>query len=83
MAVGLITNAKLANDIVQDQKCDLVAIGREALFNPNWALHLEIELNEDSNFNNWPNQYGWWLDKEKNVQQIIFLHFEIYLLFKK
>ena len=55
----------LQTDIVQDQKCDLVAIGREALFNPNWALHSEIELNEDSNFNNWPNQYGWWLDKRK------------------
>ena len=67
MAVGLITNAKFANSIVQEQKCDLVAIGREALFNPNWALHTEIELNEDSNFNNWPNQYGWWLDKRKTI----------------
>jgi len=67
MAVGLITNAEFANDIVQDQKCDLVAIGREALFNPNWALHSEIELNGDGDFNNWPNQYGWWLDKRKKM----------------
>ena len=73
MAVGLITNAKFANSIVQEQKCDLVAVGREALFNPNWALHSEIELNEDSNFNNvLINMDGGWI-KEKNVQQINFL----------
>ncbi len=60
--VGLITRARQAEEILQNGQCDLVAIGREALHNPNWPVHAAIELQADTDFSYWPNQYGWWLD---------------------
>jgi 2,4-dienoyl-CoA reductase-like NADH-dependent reductase (Old Yellow Enzyme family) len=62
IGVGLITNARQAEEILQRGQCDLVAIGREALFNPHWTLHAALELGADTNFELWPRQYGWWLD---------------------
>jgi len=62
MGVGLITKARQAEDILLQGQCDLVAIGREALFNPYWTLHAAMELGAGPNFELWPRQYGWWLD---------------------
>lgn len=36
IAVGLITSAEFAESILNDGKCDLVALGRELLRNPYW-----------------------------------------------
>lgn len=41
MAVGLILDALQAEQVLQSGAADLVAIGREALYNPNWPLHAE------------------------------------------
>jgi 2,4-dienoyl-CoA reductase-like NADH-dependent reductase (Old Yellow Enzyme family) len=38
-AVGLITDPHQANDIILGGHADLVALGRELLRNPYWALH--------------------------------------------
>ena len=35
MAVGLITEPDLADRAIAEERCDLVAIGRQALYNPN------------------------------------------------
>src|SRR5690606_2802267 len=62
MAVGLITEPELANEAIEQGRADLVAIGREALFNPNWPLHAEAKLGaaDASNpYASWPEQYGW------------------------
>ncbi len=61
MGVGLITGARQAEDILRRGQCDLVAIGREALYDPYWALHAARELGADPDFRLWPNSYGWWL----------------------
>ncbi len=62
VAVGLIVDAKQAEAIVSDSRADLVAIGREALLNPNWALHAHDQLKPaDELFAAWPPQSGWWL----------------------
>ena len=37
MAVGLITHPEQANQIIENGQADLVAVAREALFNPMWA----------------------------------------------
>ena len=37
MAVGLITHPEQANQIIESGKADLVAVAREALFNPMWG----------------------------------------------
>ena len=44
MAVGLIIDARQAEAIVTDGEADLVALGREAQDDPNWALHAAREL---------------------------------------
>jgi 2,4-dienoyl-CoA reductase-like NADH-dependent reductase (Old Yellow Enzyme family) len=44
MAVGLILDAQLANDIVAQGKADLVALARPALEDPNFAIHASAAL---------------------------------------
>ena len=66
MAVGLILTARQAEEALQAGRADLIAIGREALFNPNWALHAAHELGADADFAQWPEQYGWWLTRRES-----------------
>ena len=61
MAVGLITHPQQAEDILAEGRADLIAIGREALVDPNWALHAARDLVHDTRFETWPEQSGWWL----------------------
>lgn len=61
MAVGLITHPKQAEDILAEGRADLIAIGREALVDPMWALHAAQTLGADPLFEAWPEQSGWWL----------------------
>ena len=56
-----------ANDIIEQKKADLIALGREALVNPNWPLHAMRELSEDKNFNDWPPNSGWWLEVRQRM----------------
>ena len=65
MAVGLITKPEQAEEILNRRQADLIAIGREILFNPNWANHAAISLGGYDSFNLWPEQYGWWLEKRQ------------------
>ena len=61
MAVGLITHPQQAEAILAEGRADLIAIGREALVDPNWALHAARALGHDTLFETWPEQSGWWL----------------------
>lgn len=71
MAVGLILHPRQAEDVLASGAADLVAIGREALFDPNWPLHAELALGNakgeigDGTFASWPKQYGWWLERRE------------------
>ena len=62
-AVGLITHPRQAEEILQAGQADLIAIGREALYNPNWPHHAAAALGADPEFADWPTQYGWWLTR--------------------
>jgi len=53
-AVGLITNPGQAESILQEDKADLILLGRELLRNPYFALHAARELGDDVT---WPVQY--------------------------
>jgi 2,4-dienoyl-CoA reductase-like NADH-dependent reductase (Old Yellow Enzyme family) len=55
-AVGLITEAAYANEIITSGDTDLVFIARELLREPYWALKAQSELGEDPS---WPIQYGY------------------------
>jgi 2,4-dienoyl-CoA reductase-like NADH-dependent reductase (Old Yellow Enzyme family) len=75
MAVGLILHPQQAEDIVVQGYADIVAVGREALFDPNWPLHAELALSAKNEgaaketaedvFASWPKQYGWWLERRE------------------
>lgn len=55
-AVGLITDAEHANEIVTGGAADLVFIARELLREPYWALKAEQELGAEPS---WPTPYGY------------------------
>ena len=63
VAVGLILTGRQAEDIVRDGHADLVAVGRQALYDPFWPLHAEHELNAGAGFDQWHVSSGWWLEK--------------------
>ena len=73
MAVGLIVDPFVAEDILQQGRADLIAIAREALVNPCWAQMAEIALGRKAfdAMDDWPVQYGWWLKhRERSIEQI-------------
>ena len=53
-AVGLITSAVQANEIIEKGQADLVLLGRESLRKPYFPLHAAFELGADMP---WPDQY--------------------------
>jgi len=53
-AVGLITTATQAEDILTHDKADLIFLARESLRNPYFPMKAAKELNEDFK---WPDQY--------------------------
>jgi len=63
IAVGLILTPSQAAEIVDTGKADIVAIGREALVDPNWALHARRALTPERGYADWPQESGWWLDR--------------------
>jgi 2,4-dienoyl-CoA reductase-like NADH-dependent reductase (Old Yellow Enzyme family) len=67
MAVGLILTAQLAAQIVEQSSADLVAIGREALDDPNWPLHAARTLGADTDYGSWPKPFGWWLNMRESI----------------
>ena len=67
MAVGLIVAPHQADAIIRSGSADLVAVGREALFNPHWPLHAARALGADAGWRNWPACYGWWLDARERT----------------
>jgi 2,4-dienoyl-CoA reductase-like NADH-dependent reductase (Old Yellow Enzyme family) len=67
MAVGLILTPQQAEEALTTGCADLIAIGREALFDPNWPLHAAAALGVDPEFSRWPEQYGWWLTRRESL----------------
>jgi 2,4-dienoyl-CoA reductase-like NADH-dependent reductase (Old Yellow Enzyme family) len=55
-AVGLITEARQANEIVTSGDADLVFLARELLREPYWALKAQQELGVEPS---WPTPYGY------------------------
>jgi len=63
MAVGLIVHAEQAEEILQSGGADLIAIAREFLHNPNWALDAALKLGAPNPFKLTPPAYDYWLEK--------------------
>lgn len=70
MAVGLITAPRQAEDIIRDDRADLVAIGRQMLVNPNWANDAATALMGTKGYALWPKPFGWWLARRERATHI-------------
>jgi len=55
-AVGLITEARQADEIITGGDADLVFVGRELLREPYWAIKAQVELGGEPS---WPVPYGY------------------------
>ncbi len=53
-AVGMITGAAQADQIIRNEQADLVVLAREMLRDPYWPLHAAQELGQVAT---WPRQY--------------------------
>ena len=47
IAGGLLSEPNMAEEILKNNRADLVYLGRELLRNPYWPLHAAKELNVD------------------------------------
>lgn len=63
MAVGLIREPELAEKLLQDGSADLIAVGRQFLYDPSWALHAAEHFGLTGDDEKWPVAYGWGLEK--------------------
>lgn len=63
IAVGMIRTARQAEEILQRQQADFIALGREMLVNPNWAAEAALELHGQRDWSLWPEQFRWWLER--------------------
>jgi 2,4-dienoyl-CoA reductase-like NADH-dependent reductase (Old Yellow Enzyme family) len=62
MAVGLITDGRQAEAILEDGDADLIAIGREFLSDPHWPLRAAESLGQPTR-SIMPDSYDYWLEK--------------------
>lgn len=58
-AVGLITTAQEAEQILESGQADLIALARQALDDPNWPVHAMRELGVADSYGQWPIQAGY------------------------
>ena len=65
--MGLIIHADHAEQILVKGQADIVALGREMLHNPNWALDAASKLGEDNPFATVPDSYAYWLEKRSEI----------------
>ena len=67
MAVGFLWDAVECEAIIAEGAADMVALARELLDDPNWALHAAAQLGADDNHALWPPESGWWLMKRSRL----------------
>src|SRR5271154_1099117 len=63
MAVGIILEAQQAEAVLEKGQADLIAVGRQAQYNPNIAQHWSHDLGINRRFEDWSPEFGWWLEK--------------------
>jgi len=69
-AVGLITEARQAEDILQSGQADLIALARELMYNPNWPVHAAKELGYNDYLELLPPAYSWWLKRREAIRAL-------------
>jgi 2,4-dienoyl-CoA reductase-like NADH-dependent reductase (Old Yellow Enzyme family) len=59
IAVGGVTKASEAEEILQNGQADLVGVAREFLWNADWAVHAAMDLGLDDPYSQIPHEYGY------------------------
>ena len=70
MAVGVIIDPRQAEEILEDGGADLVALGRELMYDPFWPLRAAETLGVDPDFRLWPKQYAWAVDRRAQIKAL-------------
>ncbi len=65
MAVGLIMTPALANDLIEREQADMVAIGRELLADSNFVHRAALELGLDTPHRTLPPNYAFYLERRR------------------
>ena len=65
MAVGLIVEADQANDVIDSESADLVAMGRQLLEDPNFVFHAARHLGHPDPFEILPESYAFFLKRRQ------------------
>ncbi|MGE0700049.1 MAG: NADH:flavin oxidoreductase/NADH oxidase [Hyphomicrobiaceae bacterium] len=68
MAVGVIVAGDQAEAILQEGRADLVALGRELMYDPYWPLKAATALGCDPEHKMWPASYGWAIARRAVIQ---------------
>jgi len=69
MAVGFLWDPQFCEGIVKNNEADMVALARELLDDPNWPLRAASQLECDPDYQLWPVESGWWLQKRERLLQ--------------
>lgn len=69
-AVGLITEAAQAEEILQQGRADLIALARELMYNPNWPVHAAKSLGYADYLDLLPPAYSWWLKRREQIRAL-------------
>lgn len=70
VAVGLITEARHAEQILSAGQADLIALARELLYNPHWPVHAAKELGIENYLDTLPGDLSWWLKRREEVRRL-------------
>jgi len=70
MAVGVIIDPRQAEEILRSGGADLVALGRELMYDPFWPLRAAETLGVDPDFRMWPPQYAWAVDRRAQIKTL-------------
>ena len=70
MAVGVIIDPHQAEEIASSGQADFIALGREIMHNPFWPLHAAHTLGADPDFDLWPKQYKWAVDRRSQIASL-------------
>jgi 2,4-dienoyl-CoA reductase-like NADH-dependent reductase (Old Yellow Enzyme family) len=70
IAVGGITEAEQAENILQSGRADLVALAREFLWNADWAAHAAKALNATDPFGQMPHEYAFRLRQREKQKEM-------------
>lgn len=70
IAVGLITEPRHAQEILERGQADMIALARELLWNPHWPVHAARELGVSNYLDLLPLGYAWWLKRREDIRRV-------------